>query len=372
MPSSLARINLSVLGENIEYVISHLDQDVGVLFAAKSDAYGHGIEAVSNTAREAGVDYLGVATLDEAVKVRNANVTLPILLLSPILLDEVQTALDLGLTLQVSDLAFARLLAQSADRMGKKARIHVNVDTGMGRFGVLPGEAALLLEQLYELPSLSIEGVFSHLSVADSKDPTHQEYTRSQIERFITLLDDLKDADLLPPLRHIGNSAAVIQYPDLVISPVLNLVRIGTLFYGYPEASRPWVDAVRPVATLTTRVIALKNLAPGDCVGYGCTYQAHTAQRIAILPVGYGSGISPCLANCGEVRINEDMAPVVGKILLDHTIVDITNVKNVSVGNTVEVFGPHVPADHVAKMAGLTVCEILVPALRGAAARVYE
>ena len=372
MPTSLARINLSVLGKNIEYVRSHLSQGVKVLFAAKSDGYGHGIEAVSNTAEEAGVDYLGVATLDEAVRVRNTNVSLPILLLSPILPEEVRTALELDLTLQVSDLAFARLLAQSADRMGKRACVHVNVDTGMGRFGVLPEDAVFLLSQLRRLPALDIEGVFSHLAVADSEIPEDQSYTIKQIEIFESLLSELDHANRLPPLRHIGSSAGVIQYKDRVTSPRMNMVRIGTLFYGYLEVRRPWAKRVAPVATLTSRVIGLKELSPGDCVGYGRTYKASRHQRIAVLSIGYGSGLAPALSNRGQVWLKERYAPVIGKICLDHTIVDVTEIDGVAVGDTAEVFGPHLPADRLAQMAGLAICEVIVPALRGATARVYK
>lgn len=372
MPNSLARINLATLAENIERIRACLPQGSKVLFAVKSDGYGHGIEAVSHTAEEAGIEYLGVATVEEGADIRHAGVKLPVLLLGPVLPSEVRGALDLDLTFQVSDLEFAQFLAHLTKQMGKKARVQVNVDTGMGRFGVLSENAVLLLTQLRRLPALDIEGVFSHLSVADSENPEDQSYTLRQIERFGSLLAELDHVSLLPPLRHIGNSAGVIQYKDRVTSPRMNMVRIGTLFYGYLEVWRPWAERVAPVATLTTRVIGLKKLSPGDYIGYGRTYKASHHQRVAVLSIGYGSGLAPPLSNRGQVWLKEKYAPVIGKICLDHTTVDATDIDGVSVGDEVEVFGLHLSADRLAEMAGLAICEVIVPALRGATARVYK
>ena len=372
MTSSLVRINLKTLADNIEQIRSQLPRGVKVLFAVKSDAYGHGIEAVSRTAEEAGIEYLGVATVEEGAHIRHAGVKLPVLLLGPILPSEARVALDLNLTFQVSDLEFAQFLSDLGKKRGKKVHVQVNVDTGMRRFGVLSDNAVLLFTQLRRLPALDIEGVFSHLAAADSELPEDQSYTLKQIERFASLLTELDHANLLPPLRHIGNSAGLIQYRDRVITHRMNMVRIGTLFYGYLEVRRPWAERVAPVATLTTRVLGLKELSPGDYVGYSRTYKASRPQRAAILSIGYGSGISPRLSNRGQVWLKGRYAPVIGKICLDHTIVAVTDIDGVSIGDEVELFGLHLPADQLAEMAGLPVCEVLVPALRGASKRVYQ
>jgi len=372
MPSSLARINLATLAKNIEHIRACLPQELKVLFAVKSDGYGHGIEAVSRTAEEVGIEYLGAATVEEGASIRHAGVKLPVLMLGPVLTSETCIALELDLTFQVSTLEFARFLAHLGEQMGKKARVQVNVDTGMGRFGVLAENAVHFLTQLRRFPALDIEGVFSHLVGADSELSEDQSYTMKQIENFESLLSELDHANLLPHLRHIGNSAGVIQYKDRVTSPRMNMVRIGTLFYGYLEVRRPWAEGVTPVATLTTRVIGLKELSPGDCVGYGRTYKASCHQRVAVLSIGYGSGLAPPLSNRGQVWLKGRYAPIIGKICLDHTIVDVTDIDGVSVGDEVEVFGLYLPADSLAGMGELAVCEVLVPALRGAAARVYK
>lgn len=372
MSYSLAKINLTALTHNIETVKEHLPKGVKILFAVKSDAYGHGIEQVSHIAQEMGISYLGTSTVEEGARIRNAGVTLPILVLNPVFPSEIEAALDLDLDLSISGLVFAKVLAQMAKCRGKVARVQVSVDTGMQRFGIASEEVLPLFEGLHDLPSLRVEGLLSHLATAVSGSPENRDYANTQLSRFEVLLDDLRKHDLLPLLRHIGNSAGTIRYETRVTTGDMNMVRLGTLLYGYPEVTRPWTEAIEPVATLTTRVVALRELVPGDYVGYCRTYRASRTQQIAILPIGYGTGIPPQLANCGKVVVKERYAPVIGTIGLDHTAIDITGIKGVVLGEEVEVFGPHLPADRLAKMADLAVCELLVPALQQTGKRVFN
>lgn len=372
MQQTIAKIDLSALEGNMRYVRSRLPERAKVLFAAKSDAYGHGIEAASRAAEEVGIDYLGVNTVEEGEEIRSAGVKIPILLLAPLLPCEIRIALELDLTPLVSDLALARLIAETAREMRRRVNVQVSVDTGMGRFGVSSEHAFTLFKQLRGLDEINIEGVFSHLSSAEAETSEARSHTLLQIGRFETLLASLENAGMLPGLRHIGNSAALIQFPDLVLSVALNMVRIGTLFYGYPEVKRPWTETIRPIATLTARVISLKDLSRGDCVGYDCAYRATHAQRIAVISIGYGSGLPLVLPNRGRVWLSGGYAPILGKVCLDHTIIDVTNIPNVTSGDTVEVFGPHQSADQLAEMAGLSACKLLVPALRAASVRRYD
>jgi len=349
MPTSCALVNLGTLAENIERVRARLPARLQVLFAVKSDAYGHGVEAVARLAEEAGVDYLGVAAVEEGERVRAAGVRLPVLLLGPALPDEVREALKLDLTLPVFDLGMARTVARTAAALRKRARVHVMVDTGMGRFGISPERTPALLARLRGLAHLEVEGILSHLAAADSERPENQAFTQSQIEGFSSLLQELPDR-LRPRLCHIGNSSGLIQYRELVTAPPFTMVRIGTLFYGY---------------------LALKDLAPQDTIGYGRTYRVRRPMRVAVVAMGYGQGLNPHLSNRGMVWIRGRLAPIVGKICLDHTIVDVTDLVGVQPGEEVEIFGPHLPADQIAERAGLAVCEVLVPALRGAGVRRY-
>ncbi len=372
MPSSVARINLSVLAENIEHIRACLPEQLKITFAVKSNGYGHGIEAISRTAEQVGVDCLGAATVDEGVIVRRAGVKLPILLLGPIQPSEMRTALENDLCCQVSEVESPQLLSQLATRLGKKASVQVNVDTGMGRFGAAVDKTPLLMAELRDFPGLEVKGVFSHLSAADSEMPEDQSYTVAQIRRFTALLKELRRSDLLPPLRHIGNSAGLIQYKELVTSGDLNMVRIGTLFYGYLEVIRPWAQKVSPVATMITHVIALREAFRGDFVGYGKAYRCSRRRHLAVVPIGYGSGLNPKLASGGEMWVKGERAPIVGRLCLDYTIIDVSGISGVSIGDEVEVVGPHIPADHLAENTGLAVCEALVPTLNAAAKRIYQ
>jgi len=371
MPNSLARIDLRTFATNVEQIRPSLPSDLKLLLPVKSDAYGHGLEAIARAATEIGMAGLAAASLEEGERIRRAGVSLPVLLLSPILPGQARAALTLSLTAQVFDVETAEHLSRAARELGTTARLHVNVDTGMRRFGVRPDLAVGLFRRLQELPSLEVEGIFTHLAAADSESAEDRVFTLTQIGRFRSLLAELEQVGLLPPLRHVANSAALIQFTDEVTAPPLNMARVATLFLGYPEVRRPWAERVRPVATLTTTVIALRDLAPGDSLGYGRAYRASRSERVAVLPIGYGSGYSPQLARGGEVLVRDRIAPLVGRICLEHTFVDVTRIPGVSIGDEVEVLGPRLPADRVAEKAGLAVCQFLVPALRGAHARVY-
>jgi len=372
MPGSTAHIDLAALKANIALVRARVPTNVKILFVVKADGYGHGGSAVARAGEEAGVDYLGVVTVDEGEMLRARGIKLPILLLGPILPAEIPRALRLRITIPVYDSRFADHLAWTALRLGITASVHVKVDTGMGRFGVALKDASRLFDHLTGKPSLRVEGVFTQLSSADSTDQEDRAYTKKQIQLFQGLLKQLSQRSLLPPLRHIGNSAGLIQYQGLVTAPPLNMVRIGTLFYGYPEVPAAWVKEIRPVARLTASVVTARTIDAGSFIGYARSYRAAAPRRVAVIGVGYGSGIPPQLANRGKLWIRGRLAPIVGRIYLDHTMIDVTEIDGVSLGDEVEIFGPHLPADWLASQAGLKVCELLVPALKAAEKRVHQ
>ncbi len=372
MPGTTAWIDLARLQANIALVRKRLPNGVKILFVVKSDAYGHGIVPTARAGIQAGIDHLGVVTVEEGERLRASGIDIPILLLGPILPEEIPRAIELRLTIQVSDRYFAVRLAQEAERLRIRPSVHVKVDTGMGRFGIAVGEALGLVEELTREPALRVEGIYTHFSSADSLDPEDRAYTLRQIEIFTELLYTLKRRSLLPPLCHIANSAGFIQYQEDVTIPPLNMVRIGTLFYGYPEVDAPWVSGIKPVARLTAPVVALRAVKEGEFVGYARSYRASTSRRVAVIAAGYGTGLPPGLADHGNVWVRGRLTPVVGRIYLDHAVIDVTEVDGVSIGDEVEIIGPHVPADRLAAMIGLEVCELLVPALNGAEKRVYD
>ena len=370
MPSPVAYIDLGAVRTNIGVTQARLPKTVKLLFVVKSDGYGHGLVEMARAGQAAGVDYLGVVTVDEGVELRAHGIDIPILILAPILPTEIHRAVAAGLTLSISDGSCVPALATAAGE--RRVAVHIKVDTGMGRFGAAPAAVPALIERLGQEPALHVEGIFTQLSSADSTNPAGRAYTNRQIETFMRLLDTLQQRSLLPPLRHIGNSAGLIQYPERVTAPPLNMVRIGTLVYGYPEVRADWTGAIQRVARFAAPVVAIREMRMGEFAGYNRSYQAEAPRRIAVIAAGYGTGIPPQLAGRGRVWIRGGLAPIVGNIYLDHTMIDVTDIDPVEVGDAAEIFGPHLPADRVAGWAGLRVCELLVPALMQARRRVYR
>jgi len=367
-----ARIDLGQLARNIEFVRRRLGR-VKLLFPVKADGYGHGAVEIARLAEEVGVDYLGVANLFEASELRRAGIRLPILILSasrPQLAKALAQA-DVTVTVSVPEMASA--LEEAASEAQKTVKVHVKVDTGMGRNGVLAEEApefVLWLERA--CPHIEIEGIFSHFSVSYSEEPADQEYTRAQIRSFNQVLAELEGLGKLPPLRHIANSSGLIQYEDEVTKGYYNMVRPGVLLYGYPEVRRPWTREIRPIMTLVSWVVSLKRMPPGRYIGYGRQYQTDSEKLIATLPVGYADGIHPCLANRGEVVILGGRAPIVGGISMDQLTVDVTHIPGVQVGTEVELISPAIPAEEIAQRIGARFTEVVLTALSRRVARIYH
>ncbi len=372
MPGSIAWIDIDAIRANIDVVRRRTPDEVKLLFVVKSDGYGHGLVEMARVGETAGVDYLGVVSVDEGAELRRHGIGLPILILAPILSTEVSRAIASKLTVSVADIPSAAQLATAAKDQGTCAPVHVKVDTGMGRFGVDPADVPALLRRLAQEPALRVEGIFTQLSSADSLSPAARAYTEMQIKTFANLVHSLAHQSLLPPLCHIGNSAGFIQYPRQVASAPFNMVRIGTLIYGYPEITAPWTNVIRRAARLTAPIVAIRTIGAGGVAGYNRSYQATGPRRVAIIAAGYGTGVPPQLAGHGSVWVQEKLAPIVGNVYLDHTMIDVTDIPSATVGDDVEIFGPHLPADRVAEWAGLRVCELLVPALTQARQRVYR
>lgn len=366
-----ARIDLGRLRHNIDIVKKHLGK-VKVLFPVKADGYGHGAVGISRLSEQAGVDYLGVANLLEALELRQAGIRIPILILSASRPELARDLVEADVTINVSTPEMAKELEQAASRAKKTVKAHVKVDTGMGRNGVLVEQAYDFVLALRDCPHIEVEGIFSHFSVSYSEDPQDQEYTRQQIRIFTQLLRELDHAGKLPPLRHIANSSALIQYEGEVTTGYYNMVRPGVLLYGYPEVSRPWTLGIRPPMTLVTWVVCVKEMPPGRYIGYGRKYQTDSKRRIATLPVGYADGINPKLAcHQGQVVIRGQYAPLVGGISMDQLTVDVTHISGVKVGHEVELISDALPAEEIARRIGARFTEIVLTALSRRVARVY-
>jgi alanine racemase len=326
-------VDLAALRHNYLQLRRRLSPGAKLLAVVKAEAYGHGLVPAARTLAAAGAEYLGVASLEEGLALREAGLELPILLLMGVVPAESQAAVaaDLDLVLYRRDVAQA--LEEAGRSLGKKARVHLKVDTGMGRLGLNPNEVLPFLEGIKNSSHLEVMGLISHLATADDADKT---YTRKQLQEFLTLLSTARGQGWELPLSHIANSAALVEVPEAHFG----MVRPGISLYGSPPApGRPWEVDLKPVMSFTTQVLQLKCLPPGCSISYGRTYTTTDWSTIAVLPVGYCNGYPRLLSNRGEVLLKGRRAPIRGRVCMNLTMVDTSHIPGVAEGEPVTLLG---------------------------------
>lgn len=299
----------------------------------KADAYGHGMPQMVRRLMQSGVDYFAVANVAEAAEIRHMGSGWPILLLSPTLPEEDDRLIEQDLTATVSTLEECERLHALAERRQTVLKIHLKIDTGMGRLGIWHGFAAELLAAIRTMPWLRLEGAYTHFSSAEN-DP---DFTRAQRERFLAVLNSAPDlpGDLL---IHADNSAGLDSLSDE--SPY-NAVRVGLLQFGvspYPGSAFGRVQ-VEPVFSFHTRIGLIKELPAGTDVSYGRTHRLERDTRTAVLTAGYGDGIPLELSNCGHVLVRGQLCPIIGRVTMDQTIVDVSNCPEAMIGDPVVLIG---------------------------------
>jgi alanine racemase len=365
-----ARIDLTQLARNIRTTQDRLG-DCRLLFPVKANAYGHGALELARVAQQLRVDYLGVANLAEALELRQAGIETPILIFSASRVSHIPQLIESNVDITLSSPTFADALNDTAKRHGRRVRVQIKVDTGMGRNGIWWENAIGLTEQVANLSQLEFTGIFTHFSTSYSTGPEEQTFTRDQITSFNQLLDELDQRGILPPLRHIANSSGLVQYEDEVTTGHFNMVRPGILLYGEPEVRKGWTDPIKPILSMNTWITSISELPKGRYIGYGRNYQTDTTRRIATLPVGYADGVSWWLKNAGEVLIHGHRAPVVGGISMDQITVDVTDVPNLNVDDEVNIIHPDLPAIEIAQTLGASFSEIVLTALSKRVVRTY-
>ena len=351
-------IDLSNLEHNYRALRAMLPQGCRFLGVVKADAYGHGAVQVARRLETLGAEYLAVACLDEALELRQAGITTPILILGYTPTERAEALLDNGITQTVYDVEMARALSNAAAAAGKTLKIHVKADTGMSRLGWLCGgedqsAAAEAIAQVCALPGLEAEGIYTHFANADGDE----DYTMLQFTRFLDLLEALKERGITFAIRHCAASAAALKFP----CTHLDMVRPGIALYGhYPDPSCEGLDGpgLRPVMTLKTRVASVKTVPAGTPVSYGCTHVLDRETKLAALTIGYADGLPRLCSDKLEVLIGGQRAPVVGRICMDMCMADVTGL-DVAPGDEVEVFGEHLPIEDVAALAGTIQYELL-------------
>lgn len=370
-------VDLGQLKQNLRN-LAELTRPARICAVVKSEAYGHGMVPVALALQEEEIWGVAVVTPAEGVKLREAGFEKPILVVGASFPEEMEEAVRHRITLAVYDVAQAREVSEAAARCSESARVHLKVDSGLSRLAVTTEEVLGNFREIRALPNLEIEGVYSHLADAEGLDQT---YTLRQYRNFKACLKTLEKEGFKPALRHIGASAAAM----LLEHSRLDLVRVGISLYGYwpsPETKilhygasndlskrlqdvfldreTPFLKPLfKPALAYKCVVVQTKWLPLGVKVGYGCTYETQRKTRIAVLPVGYAEGYDRKLSNCGEVLIRGRRARVLGRICMNITVVDITDIPDVSGGDLVTLWGDELPVEEVAGKIGTINYEVI-------------
>jgi alanine racemase len=328
-----AEIDLATVRHNVNAIRAHVGLRVDVMPVVKADGYGHGAAEVARAALEAGAEWLGVATVAEGVDLRALFPAAKICVFAPFQREECPEIVLNRLIPFLSDLEQARALSQTAQRLRAGAQVHLEVDTGMGRSGVLPEQAAQLANWIARMPAILITGLSTHFPSAD-EDP---HFTLQQLRIFHQVRAAVEATDTRLSPVHCANSAALLRYP----ASRLDLVRPGLLTYGIlpPVPPDTPIPPVRPALTLKTRIALVRKLPQGHTISYGRTYALPHPGRIATLPVGYGDGYPRALSNVGHVLVCGRKVPIVGRICMDVTMIDISNVPEAHAGAEVVLVG---------------------------------
>ena len=345
-PLVWAEIDLDAISHNVR-VLSHMTQPgVRLMAVVKADAYGHGATHVAKAALDAGADFLGVARLHEALELRSAGFTSPILIFGYTPPEMAGDLIAGGISQTVYSMVAAEALSAAAVSAGKPLKVHLKVDTGMGRLGLMPRSTKFADESvtgnraleeavaISKLPGIELEGVFTHFATADSPNTS---FTRTQFDVFIEFLGSLARQGVTVPLRHAANSAAIINQPDTH----LDMVRAGIAMYGLsPFGGDVSVPAdLRPAMTLKARVVHVKDVPAGFKVSYGSTFSAPRPTTIATVPIGYADGYNRGLSSRGNMLVRGHRAPIAGRVCMDLTMLDVGHIPGISVGDEVVIFG---------------------------------
>ena len=340
-----AEIKLDSIEKNVDCVRNTVGNDTKIMAIVKADGYGHGAVELASFLKSK-VDYFGVATLDEALELRNSGCTHPILILGVTMAEEFEKAVQNDITVAIVDKARAEILNDVANKLGKIANVHIKIDTGMSRIGFDVNERTVEdIEYISKLSNINIEGVFSHFAKADEADKTN---AKEQISKFTTLISRLEEKGLNIPVKHISNSAGIME-----LDCKLDMVRMGIMLYGqYPSGEMDRNYLLYPAMSLYSHITFIKTVKKGTGISYGHTFVTDKETKVATIPVGYADGLPRSLSGKGCVLINNVRCPILGRVCMDQLMVDVTEVDNVSVGDKVTVIGDDLTVDEVSCLAG--------------------
>lgn len=363
-----AEINLTAIQHNLNSVKKLVGSGPQLMVVVKANAYGHGMVEVAQTALEAGAGFLGVASLEEALALREAGINAPVLVLGYVSPPYASIAIERDISLTVYNLETALAYSRAAAD-GKKARVHIKIDTGMGRIGFLPDEKAIeTIAAISRLPGIELEGIFTHFALADIKD---KNYTYQQLDLFQQVTAELESQGIRPSFKHVSNSAAIMDIPEARF----DMVRCGIVTYGlYPsrQMDRSKLDLV-PAMRLKSHVTMVKTLKKGHAISYGCTFVSPADMRVATVAAGYADGYSRSFSNRAWAAIKGHRVPLLGTVCMDQCMFDVSGLEEVKTGDEVILFGRPVDGitvDDLADIAG-TINYELICLITGRVPRVY-
>ena len=328
-----AEVNLDNIKFNLKQVKKNIPEHTKIMAVVKADAYGHGVIPVAKAALEGGADRLAVALPEEGKELRENDFKLPIQILGEVLPNQIPILVENDLIPTISKLDTVQKLNELAEKKDIIKKVHVKIDTGMGRIGVFPDDAINFIKKVNSYDNIDIEGIMTHFAKADEEDKS---YTYKQWERFQSVIDKLKEIDIKIPIKQAANSATIIDLPEFA----LNMVRPGIMMYGLrPSHEVDESFELKPALSWKAKVVYLKEVPPGTGISYGTTYVTKRKAKIATIPMGYADGFSRLLSNKGEVLINGKRAPIRGRVCMDQFMVDVTDIDNVNIGDELVLIG---------------------------------
>ena len=325
-------VDLSAITNNIAAVKTWVGPHTDVLAVVKANAYGHGLVPAAQAALRGGATFLGVALFEEGQMLRQKGITVPILVMGSLLPEQAPALIELDLDATVSNQVIVEALSNAAQTQKKTGRLHLKVDTGMGRVGLSAKDAPQLAKTICQLPDIELTGLTTHIAWEQATDVPKSE---AQIVRFQTCLSTLHKLDIKPRFCHTANSVMTLQLPQSRFS----LVRVGLLTYGIPPTGGASQLELRPALTLKARITQLRNLKAGQTLSYGGTFTLKKNAQIAILPIGYADGYNRRLSNRATVLVQNHRCPVVGAVCMDQILVDVTEVPRVKLGDEATLLG---------------------------------
>ncbi len=359
-----AETDLSAVAHNVRQLRKITSPKARFMAVVKANAYGHGAEAVAKTALHSGADWLGVARSEEGIALRKAGLDAPILVFGHTPLSAAENIVQWDLIQTVYSAEAARFFSETAQSAGKKIRIHIKTDTGMGRLGLLTfpdekaAESVREIREILRLPGLESEGIFTHFAASDAEDKS---YAHMQMQRFSDFLDRLRREGMEFPIRHAANSAAIMELPE----SHLDMVRAGIAMYGLRPSDEVTGEHIplKPAMSLKTRIIHLKKVDKGFSLSYGMTHKTPEPTLVATVSLGYADGYPRLLSNKGFMLVHGKRAHIAGRVCMDLTMLDAGHIPDIAIGDEVVAFGTQgnsiLPAEELAALTGTINYEIV-------------